>query len=205
MKKKRTFNILIVILAAVVIGCGVMAIGTSSGWFGDEDVENSTLVSETADVTGETGAEETELDVQNGTETETANEAEDENSDNIGTCTICIKCSAVLKHMDNLKSGREKYIPSNGIILSTSTIEFRSGENVYDILKRSASAAGIPVSARNSSYGIYVEGINGLFEFDCGGASGWKYSVNGKTPGHACSSHKVEKGDNIVWYYTCGN
>ena len=148
--------------------------------------------------------EEGEQDSQAGSSEKAEAKKKDTNGGN-GTCTISIKCTSVLKNMDKLSSGKAKYVPSNGIILSTSTIEFKEGENVYDILKRSCSAAGIPMSARSSSMGIYVEGINGLFEFDCGGTSGWMYSVNGSTPNHSCSEHTVKNGDSIVWYYTCGN
>ena len=193
MKKKTTFNILIAALSLVVVGCGVMALGTFNGWFQEDDITEA--------VSEQIGTSH----VQEETENASQNAPESSSEDEISTCTICIKCSDILKHMDGLDAGKEKYVPSNGIILSTSTIEFNQGESVYDILKRSSSAAGIPVSARKSSYGVYIEGINGLFEFDCGGASGWKYSVNGKTPGHSCSSHKVKNGDSIVWYYTCGN
>ncbi|MDO4176714.1 MAG: DUF4430 domain-containing protein [Bacillota bacterium] len=192
--KRKTSNILICVLAAIALGCAVMAIGTFGGWFGSEDTASEEITSEEAVTEETTGTEET---VQ----------AEDSagNADKTGnpTCTICIKCSSVLKHMDNLASGKSKCVPSNGIILATSTIEFKDGESVYDILKRACSAAGIPISARSSSMGVYVEGINGLFEFDCGGTSGWMYSVNGKTPNHSCAEHTVKNGDKIVWHYTC--
>ncbi len=49
----------------------------------------------------------------------------------------------------------------------------------------------------------YVEGINQLYEFDCGKNSGWMYSVNGKYPNYGCSSYKLEDGDKIEWRYTC--
>ena len=201
--KKKVSNILICVLAIVAIGCGIMAAGTIGGWFGGDEAATEeiakTQVSEEA-----AGGHH---DAEPGEEAEEHAVVKDEKNTggSNGTCTITIKCSSVLKNMDKLSSGKAKYVPSNGIILSTSTIEFKEGENVYDILKRACSAAGIPMSARNSSMGIYVEGINGLFEFDCGGTSGWMYSVNGNAPNHSCSEHTVKNGDSIVWYYTCGN
>ena len=204
--KKRVSNILICVLAVVAIGCGIMAAGTIGGWFGGDTVSQETV--QTAAQQGNTqqtevGQHEGEQDSQAGSSKNDEAKSKDNNGGN-GTCTISIKCTSVLKNMDKLSSGKAKYVPSNCIILSTSTIEFKEGENVYDILKRSCSAAGIPMSARSSSMGIYVEGINGLFEFDCGGTSGWMYSVNGKAPNHSCSEHTVKNGDSIVWYYTCG-
>ena len=64
---------------------------------------------------------------------------------------------------------------------------------------------GVSVSATNSEYGIYVEGINGKFEFDEGPESGWLYSVNGSTPNVSASKYSVKKGDKVKWYYTTGN
>ena len=49
----------------------------------------------------------------------------------------------------------------------------------------------------------YIEGINNLYEFDCGELSGWMYKVNGWFPNYGCSACKVENGDDIVWCYTC--
>ena len=49
----------------------------------------------------------------------------------------------------------------------------------------------------------YVEGINHLYEFDCGSQSGWMYKVNGWFPNYGCSSYKLKDGDAIVWSYTC--
>ena len=204
--KKRVSNILICVLAAVAIGCGIMAAGTIGGWFGGDTVSQETV--QTAAQQEDTQQTEvTQHEGEQDSQTGSSEKEEAKNKDTKGgngTCTISIKCTSVLKNMDKLSSGKAKYVPSNGIILSTSTIEFKEGENVYDILKRSCSAAGIPMSARSSSMGIYVEGINGLFEFDCGGTSGWMYSVNGSTPNHSCSEHTVRNGDSIVWYYTCG-
>ena len=52
-----------------------------------------------------------------------------------------------------------------------------------------------------SSY--YVEGINNLYEFDCGQGSGWMYSVNGVFPNYGASDCTVQDGDSIRWLYTC--
>lgn len=49
----------------------------------------------------------------------------------------------------------------------------------------------------------YVEGINNLYEFDCGQLSGWMYNVNGWFPNYGCSKYTVQDGDVINWVYTC--
>ena len=126
-------------------------------------------------------------------------------SSNIKTCTISINCKTILKHMDNLTPGKDKYVPANGVILGTSKVQFRKGDTVFDVLKRVCSAAGIQLEYSNSpTYGgKYVEGINHLYEFDCGKTSGWMYKVNGWYPNYGCSSYKLKDGDSIVWSYTC--
>ena len=49
----------------------------------------------------------------------------------------------------------------------------------------------------------YIEGINNLYEFDCGELSGWMYSVNDWYPNYGCSCYTVQPGDVICWVYTC--
>ena len=129
---------------------------------------------------------------------------EDAGSD-ILECTIEIRCDTILDNMENLTAGKESYVPANGCILSTSTVEFEKGETVYDVLSRVCSYAGIQMEASwtplYNSY--YVEGINNLYEFDCGNQSGWVYKVNGWFPNYGCSAYYLEDGDTLVWTYTC--
>lgn len=120
-------------------------------------------------------------------------------------CTITILCDTILDNMDNLDDGKEAYVPANGTILATSSVEFEEGETVFDVLTRVCEYAGIQIeyswTAIYNSY--YIEGINNLYEFDCGNESGWMYKVNGWFPNYGCSSYELENGDNIVWCYTC--
>lgn len=119
--------------------------------------------------------------------------------------TIEIRCDTILNNMGNLTGGKEAYVPSNGVILSTSKIEFTEGETVFDVLQRACSRAGIQLEYRYTPlYGsYYIEGINQLYEFDCGDESGWMYKVNGWFPNYGCSSYTLKEGDVIVWCYTC--
>ena len=123
----------------------------------------------------------------------------------IMTCTISIRCTSILKNMDKLAEGKNRYVPSNGIILATSSVEFRKGETAYDVTKRACAATGIQIEAAYTPvYGsYYVEGINHLYEFDCGQMSGWLYKVNGWAPNYGCSEYTLKNGDSIVWDYTC--
>lgn len=121
------------------------------------------------------------------------------------TCTISIDCKTILDNLDNLRSSKTDYVPADGWILYKSTVEFDDGDTVFDILKRVTKAAGIQMESKwtpmYNSY--YIEGINQLYEFDCGDQSGWMYSVNGWYPNYGCSSYEVKDGDKIEWRYTC--
>ena len=86
-----------------------------------------------------------------------------------------------------------------------SQAEFLEGESVYDVLKRVCTYSGIHLSYDwTVEYGgYYIEGINHLYEFDCGNGSGWMYQVNGWYPNYGCSNYILKDGDIIIWNYTC--
>ena len=121
------------------------------------------------------------------------------------TCTITIRCDTILDNMDALTDGKNKYVPANGCILATSKIHFEEGETVFDVLKRACSLADLQLeyswTPMYNSY--YIEGINHLYEFDCGNESGWMYKVNEWFPNYGCSSYTLKDGDAIVWCFTC--
>ncbi|MBE5956483.1 MAG: DUF4430 domain-containing protein [Lachnospiraceae bacterium] len=121
------------------------------------------------------------------------------------TCTISISCKTILDNMDKLDPAKKSFVPSSGWILKKTTVTFEEGESVHDVLKRVCKNKGIHME---SSYtpiydSAYIEGINQIYEFDCGSESGWMYKVNGWFPNYGCSQYKVSDGDNIAWVYTC--
>ena len=136
---------------------------------------------------------------------EAGNSSVQEPVSNAKICTIEIRCDTILNNMENLDDGKEAYVPANGTILATSSVEFEEGETVFDVLTRVCEYAGIQIeyswTPMYNSY--YIEGINHLYEFDCGNESGWMYKVNGWFPNYGCSSYDLEDGDVIVWCYTC--
>lgn len=120
-------------------------------------------------------------------------------------CFIEIRCDTILNNIDNLDSAKEDFVPSDGIILSTTKVPFDEEDTVFEVLKRVCTAADIQLeyswTPLYDSY--YIEGINHLYEFDCGSQSGWMYKVNDDFPNYGCSSYTVESNDEIVWCYTC--
>lgn len=122
-------------------------------------------------------------------------------------CYLSIECSAILDNMDNLKSGHDKYVPSDGYIIKNYKFEITGKETVYDVLKEACKDNGIKLTAKKTSTGkrmeIYVQGINNLDEKDCGKYSGWVYRVNGIAPAKSSSLYTVSSGDRITWSYKC--
>ncbi len=121
------------------------------------------------------------------------------------TCTVQINCGSILDNMDKLKEGKADYVPASGTVLGMVTVTFTEGESAIDVLKRVCSSYGIQLEySYTPVYGsYYVEGINNLYESDCGSGSGWHYYINGSSPGYGCSSYNMSDGDSMVWNYYC--
>lgn len=127
--------------------------------------------------------------------------------DNIedGTCTISVSCSTVLKNMDLLKPGKKSIIPKDGVILEPTQVDFKGGDTVFDVLYSVLRENKIHFEYSESPLykSAYIEGINNLYEFDCGELSGWMFCINGKYAGVGCSRCYVQDGDEIKFMYTC--
>lgn len=122
-----------------------------------------------------------------------------------GTCTISISCDTILDNMDQCKENKRSLIPSDGVILSATTVTFSSGESVYDILQKVCKDNNIHMESQFTPMynSAYIQGINNIYEFDVGSQSGWMYKVNGWFPNYGCSRYQVQDGDVICWVYTC--
>lgn len=121
------------------------------------------------------------------------------------TCTVAVVCYTAKTKKDEgkLKPGIAKVVPDNGVIVKEKKVVFHRGETVLDVLQQVAGKEGIQISVRGGGATAYVESINNLYEFNCGGKSGWMYQVNGKFPDIGASKYKVKGKDKIVWEYTC--
>lgn len=120
-------------------------------------------------------------------------------------CTVAIRCDTILENYDNLEPEKAGFVPDDGVILNTVRVPFAEGETALDATVRACDAYGIQIEYSwtplyNSSY---VEGINQLYEFDCGPESGWMFEVNGWFPNYGCSAYALKEGDAVVWAYTC--
>ena len=121
------------------------------------------------------------------------------------TCTVSISCASVLAHLDQLDAEKREILPENGVILAPTTVTFHEGESAFDILKTTCQAQDIHMEFNNTPMynSAYIEGIQNLYEFDCGELSGWMYRVNDWFPNYGCSRYLVQAGDHISWLYTC--
>ena len=121
------------------------------------------------------------------------------------TCTITIVCDTILDNLDDLEEEKVPYVPKDAVILPKATVSFADGDTVFEVLQKVCTAADIQLeyswTPLYDSY--YIEGINHLYEFDCGAESGWMYKVNGWFPNYGCSAYTLEGGEEIVWCYTC--
>lgn len=180
MKKKQIANIVMVLVILVIVSAGVLVAlrltAQEESLYGSE--YRVTAIPDNRLVTDE----------------ETRN-----------LCTITIRCDTVFDNEERLEEAKAPYLPENGEILPVTTVEFLEGETVFDVLNRVCTAAGIQIeyswTPLYDSY--YVEGINHLYEFDCGFESGWMYKVNGWFPNYGCSAYELVGGEEIVWCYTC--
>ena len=119
------------------------------------------------------------------------------------TCTVTVECKSILDHMDDLKEGHEEFVPDDGYIIKDYTYKAKKGYTAYDALKDACKKSDIKLTAKSTTYGTYVSGINNLDEFDCGSQSGLMYSVNGQFPNTSCGNLTVKDKDNIIFEYVC--
>lgn len=175
MKRKTRSNLIMVVVISVIVVAGIIGVNFLLGEQNDSQL--GTLFSGT-DLVDETGDY---------------------------TCSITIRCDTVLLNKDKLNQAKMPYVPEDGIVLAQLTAAFTPGDTVFDVLQRVCDKGDIPLEYSwtpiYDSY--YVEGINHLYEFDCGPESGWMYKVNGVFPNSGCSSYKLKGGEEILWLYTC--
>lgn len=120
-------------------------------------------------------------------------------------CTVTIVCGTVLDNAKDLDAEKAPFVPKDGIVLPKTRVSFGPEETVFEVLQRVCQAADIQIeysyTPMYKSY--YIEGINHLYEFDCGPESGWMFKVNDWFPNYGCSAYSLKNGDDIVWCYTC--
>lgn len=125
-------------------------------------------------------------------------------ADKKSVCTISVSCASVLQ-LESIPEAVADVMPDDGMILNPVEVTFNEGENVFDVLKSVCREKNIHMEFQMTPVynSAYIEGINNIYEFDCGAGSGWMYRVNGWFPNYGCSRYEVKDGDVIEWLYTC--
>lgn len=147
----------------------------------------------------------TKFEVTQKTENTTKTKKPETTTQKQNTCTFVIECKTILNNIENLKENKKEFLPADGVILKKTTVTFKDGETVFDVLKRVCKENNIQMeSSYTPGYdNYYIEGINQIYEKDCGTKSGWMYCVNGTFPNYGCSDYKLKNGDEIKFLYTC--
>lgn len=106
----------------------------------------------------------------------------------VKTVNITVQCGHALNKVASL--------PQNGVMLTEKTV-IENGDSALSALKKAAADNNISV---DESHG-YIKGIGGLYEKQCGGSSGWMYTVNGQSPAVSAAQYALNPGDTVIFYY----
>lgn len=143
----------------------------------------------------------------NGGENTTRPNEEDKGSgdnepEKVETVTIAINAQKAIDYGIRNEAGFS-HLPANGVILNSVTVEIKEGDTVYDVLAKVVRDNKIHMEYTGAASAIYIQGIDNLYEFDCGQYSGWMYEVNGVYPNYGVGGYTVKPGDKITFNYTC--
>ena len=121
------------------------------------------------------------------------------------TITLSVSAATILDNLNIFNEDKLEVLPQDGVIYAAKKVVFYEGESVFDVLLREMKANKIHMEFNmtpiyNSNY---IEGINNIYEFDCGELSGWMYKVNGWFPNYGSSRYALKDGDIVEWVYTC--
>ncbi len=122
------------------------------------------------------------------------------NSGAVATCTVIINCEKALAQSDNLSVE----LPNDGIILSIDEYEFHEGDTAFDVFRNAMEENDILFEySDNMGGGKMVDGINNLYNGDCGDLSGWMFIINDEMSMENSDSVTVKAGDKLVFAYSC--
>lgn len=120
--------------------------------------------------------------------------------------TVSVYCSTVLDNWDALDPALQEgdYIPQDGVMLAETQVGWEEGDTAFSVLQRLNEANLITLDyGSDASMGPYVEGINYLYNGNCGQFSGWLFSINDVFPMTGCDQNVLEAGDSVKWLFSC--
>lgn len=121
------------------------------------------------------------------------------------TVTLSVSAATILDNLNSFNEDKLEVLPQDGIIFAAKKVAFYEGESVFDVLLREMKTNKIHMEFNKTPIynSNYIEGINNIYEFDCGELSGWTYKVNGWFPDYGSSRYALQDGDVVEWVYTC--
>lgn len=121
------------------------------------------------------------------------------------TCTVSINCKEILNNMDKFDTTKQKFVPEDGWILKPTEIKIEKGQSAFDVLLSVCKEQKIHMEhSYTPLLGCeYIQGINQIYEFDCGDMSGWSYLVDGESPNSGCDQYILSGGEQIEFVYIC--
>ena len=116
------------------------------------------------------------------------------------TVTVFCSCKNAVNYGIRNKGDYGNFIPESGILINAS-VKIAPDSTAMDAIKAACRQNGIEIDESRG----YIKGIGGLYEKDCGGASGWLYSVNGSFPYTSSDKYVLKTNDRIELHYTVKN
>ncbi len=92
---------------------------------------------------------------------------------------------------------------SDGFVIPAYSISLSNGATAFGALAAACKEQQIRLDYTGTSYGVYIKGIGGIYEFDHGSTSGWLYRVNGEIPSVSAAAYHLKSGDTVEFVYTC--
>lgn len=128
----------------------------------------------------------------------------DEIREDSDTVFVTVNCEKALSCDEISQAQREEI--GDGRIVSQKEYVLLENETPFDVLKRVCRYERIHMeyqgADKNVYNSVYVQGINYLYEFDCGELSGWIVLVNGKEITSSSGKFKLSDGDRVEWIYS---
>jgi FtsZ-interacting cell division protein ZipA len=90
----------------------------------------------------------------------------------------------------------------HGIVIQGKKVTIKQGDTVLSVLLTASEGNGFKVEYTGSGSIAYIEGIDGVYEFDYGAKSGWLCFLNGVEMSKSAGTLEVKDGDVIEWKYT---
>ena len=94
-------------------------------------------------------------------------------------------------------------VPDDGLLVPPTEVTVLEGDTAFTLLERVCAERGLALDVQRGLSGVYVQGIGGVREFDCGALSGWLFRINGEIRSTDSGSVVLQDGDVLEFLYTC--